>query len=159
MKQQITVVEVANYLEITLYGKVVLVTLVERTLFFIFIITSSVTNFDDGSIFSGHGTQFQRLQPYSFKKYKRLTNDRAAKLLYVFHKEKLQKKIEKGDTSIFISDAIEDFEEVDWQEVVIECDTTDNSIDSDEDMPLAADKNKIFCANFTLLFLRITLFV
>ena len=65
------------------------------------------------------------------KKRNRLTNDRAAKLVYVSHNQNLLKKMEKGDRSIFISESIEDFEVVDVHAEDVECD------DSDEDMPLA----------------------
>ncbi|XP_030761326.1 uncharacterized protein LOC115886365 [Sitophilus oryzae] len=77
------------------------------------------------------------------KKRNRLTNDRAAKQLYVSHYENLLKKIGNGNRSIFISYTIEDFEEVAWQEDVIECDADDSdkdmpdADDTDEDMPLA----------------------
>lgn len=77
------------------------------------------------------------------KKRNRLTNDRAAKLLYVSHNENLLNKIEKGDRSIFISDTdtsdtVKDFEEVDWHEEDSNAeDNIEDDDDSDEDMPLA----------------------
>lgn len=77
------------------------------------------------------------------KKRNRLTNDRAAKLLYVSHNENLLNKIEKGDRSIFISDTdtsdtVKDFEEVDWHEEDPNAeDNIEDDDDSDEDMPLA----------------------
>ena len=67
------------------------------------------------------------------RKRNRLTNDRAAKLLYVSHNENLLKKIEKCDRSIFISDTVEDFEEEDPNAE----DNIEDDDDSDENMPLA----------------------
>ena len=92
---------------------------------------SSVTNFDDAR--AATERSFSVYCHIHSKKRNRLTNDRAAKLLYVSHNENLLKKIEKGDRSIFISDTVEDFEEEDPNAE----DNIEDDDDSDEDMPLA----------------------
>ena len=84
------------------------------------------------------------------KKRNRLTNDRASKLLYVSHNENLLKKIEKGDRSIYISDTVEDFEEVDWHEEDGEDPNAGDSIEDDDDCDEDLPHAQLVCQIFFL---------
>lgn len=66
-----------------------------------------------------------------------ITNDKAAKLLYVSHNQSLLKKIENGNRSIFIFDSVDEGE-VNWHEEVIYAKySIEGDDDSNEDMLLA----------------------